>query len=92
MLSDHDYKKAIYAQDACNLSVVVHAWSEVMDKIWKDARSKDEGTAWVNAHPINILYASKVAQLTGCEVLDHFRQAYDVCLLRSGEDCVGKDL
>lgn len=79
MLTKDDYKSAINAQDACNLSGVLHSWSKLQEKIWEEARKQGAGTDFVNRHPINVLFASKVASLTGCEAGRSFSLAYENC-------------
>lgn len=81
MLTQREYQRAILIQDACNLSGVVHEWSRVMKKIWGEANARDKGTDWVNNHPINVMYASKVASLTGCEIPETFSSSYHACLV-----------
>jgi len=59
-------KQAILVQDACNLSGVVHSFNQILsDCLWPEARLWKEGTDWVNTHPISILFANKIASLTG---------------------------
>lgn len=79
MLTKRDYEDAINVQDACNLSGVVQAWAKVMSKIWDEARAQSAGTQFVNEHPINVMFASKVASLTGCESFTSFASAYERC-------------
>jgi hypothetical protein len=54
-------KEAISVQDACNLSGVVHSFSRAMT----DLRGIVGGM--VNHHPIAIVWADKVASLTGIQ-------------------------
>lgn len=61
------YADALAVQDACNLSGIVHSWAESMSAIWEEERECHGGTDFVNRHPVNILFASKVADLTGAE-------------------------
>ncbi len=68
-------REALGVQDACNLSGVVHAFSRVM-KALGDA-PECTGTDWKNRHPIAILFASKIASLTGCDDTQTFRHAYE---------------
>lgn len=56
--------EAIELQDAVNLSAVVRKWAEVQEMIHADARVFNEGTQFVNFHPLNIMYACKVAFMT----------------------------
>ncbi len=85
MLTKQDYEDAINVQDACNLSGVVRSWAKVMSKIWDEAHAQSAGTQFVNEHPINVMYASKVASLTGCEVSASFASAYEKCRKHSKE-------
>ena len=73
------YAEAITVQDACNLSGVVHSWAEAIDAIWEEEKATHGGTKFVNRHPVNILFASKVASLTGCEFSELFSVAYAEC-------------
>jgi len=79
MLTKADYKGAILVQDACNLSGIVQSWAKMMEKIWDEARAHGEGTSYVNGHPINVMFASKVASLTGSEESLQFSAAYEAC-------------
>ena len=67
-LTPHDYEFAIFAQSACNLSGIVHSFSEVMHKIWNEAHAQGHGTDWVNRHPIARLYAEQITHLTGAGI------------------------
>ncbi|MHC4434967.1 MAG: hypothetical protein ACYTBS_24275 [Planctomycetota bacterium] len=58
-----DYEKALFSQSACNLSGLVHALSEVVDRIWVEARLRGEGTEYVNNHPIVRLYVEQLQHL-----------------------------
>jgi len=85
-LTAKDYEAALFVQDACNLSGVIHSWSEIVSRIWKEADKLGKGTDWVNRHPINILFASKVASLTDCERTFEFSKAYAYCEKRKEND------
>ena len=85
MLTKRDYEDAINVQDACNLSGVVRSWAKVMSKIWDEARARGAGTQFVNEHPINVMYASKVASLTGAGDSFQFSTAYVACQERIKE-------
>ena len=56
---------AMDVQDACNLRVVVHSFSQSMTDLREV--NPGRGTDFYNAHPVAVLFASKVASLTGCE-------------------------
>lgn len=64
-LTANDYQNALDVQSACNLSGVVHSFSEVIERVWNEAHRLGKGTAWVNSHPICRLYAEQIAHLTG---------------------------
>lgn len=61
---------AITAQFGVNLSGIVKDFAEVTGVLWDLARDLGEGTAWVNEHPLCVLYAVKVADLTGACMAD----------------------
>jgi len=66
-------KQALQVQDACNLSGILYSWADAMGAL-REAYP-DQGTEFYNTHPINVLFASKVADLTGCAV--NFGDAYN---------------
>jgi len=67
---------ALDVQDACNLSGVLRAFQLIVsDVIWPEAHRLGEGTAWVNQHPICVLFLSKLVDLNGREA--DFFKAYD---------------
>lgn len=75
-IKEKDYSDAILSQGACNLSGIVHSFSDIMDRIWEEARERGEGTDWINNHPICRLFAEQISHLT-CEK-DYF-EAYKEC-------------
>ncbi len=75
----HAAREAILVQDACNLSGVVHSFSRVMSLLSEISNRQRRGTDWKNHHPIAVLYASKIASLTGAEVSNVYSKAYDRC-------------
>ena len=58
-------QEALDVQDACNLSGVVHAFARAMSALC----DHDLGTQSRNTHPIAIVWADKVAHLTGTQSL-----------------------
>jgi hypothetical protein len=69
-------QQALDAQSACNLSGVVHAFSRVLSEcLWPEARKIGEGTQWVNTHPIAVIFADKIRDLTGSD----YCSAYTEC-------------
>ena len=72
------------AQDACNLSGVVHSWAASISRLRELLPSLD--TNGVNSHSINTLWADKVALLTGACHNHLVSGAYEeVNRLRKGE-------
>ena len=55
----------LQAQNACNLSGVVHSLAETCNALWEEARRIGEGTDWVNRHPVTKLYVDKLLSLCG---------------------------
>jgi len=85
VLKPEDYADAVQVQDACNLSGVIFAFARVMQKICDD---DTKGTAAKNNHPIAVLFADKIHDMTvrknaGHSVMD-FHRAYDECCDRAG--------
>lgn len=64
-------EKALLVQDACNLRAVVRSFAEVIQGL------SGLGTDEVAAHPIVVMYASKVASLTACDSPSVFAVAYE---------------
>jgi len=72
---------ALDVQDACNLSGVVQSFAKILtETLWPEARRINEGTDWVNRHPISQLFASKIEDLTrvNYETMT-FSRACDAC-------------
>lgn len=72
-------REALLAQDACNLSGIVFAMARACQEICEEAKLRDQDTAWKNRHPVMILYADKLAELTGCLRSQAFHDAYEAC-------------
>jgi len=71
---------ALDVQDACNLSGVVHSFSQIVTDL--RARLEEQGkggTEAVNRHPICLLFSSKIASLTYSESPSEFQRAYNWC-------------
>ena len=64
MLTSSDYQSTLSSQSACNLSGIIHSWHRIITKIWDEAKANNKGTDWVNAHPINRLFAEQAMHLT----------------------------
>lgn len=69
--------EALAVQDACNLSGVVHGWSRAMRRL--SQLLPDLGTEGRNRHPVNVLWASKVTHLSGCDRTCRLLEAMTVC-------------
>lgn len=70
MIKPQDYADAMLVQDASNLSGVVHSFVAVLERIGKFfEESKDPQLPFskMNRHPIAVMYASKIASLTGVQ-------------------------
>lgn len=75
MLLHKDYQTALDVQDACNLCGVAQAFARVMLEILRDSPNMDSA----NTHPIAVMYASKIASMTGSDDTAIFSDAYDAC-------------
>jgi len=80
-------KRALLCQDAVNLSGVVQTWARTVLELWSWAHKLGRGTTWVNNHPVNRLFASKVHTLSGMGLSDvaPFNEAYVWCSEASSE-------
>jgi len=59
---------ALDCQDAVNLSGVLHSLNEILATVLgPEARRLDQGTAWVNRHPIVTLFLHKLTSLNGSD-------------------------
>src|SRR5438105_3904615 len=56
---------ALAAQDAVNLSAVVHEFSNIQSVLWDEARKHGYGTAWVAQHAITTIFLDKLCSLNG---------------------------
>jgi hypothetical protein len=67
---------ALRAQEAVNLSGVVHAFSRAMSKLRE--LEPDRDTDYYNWHPLAVLFADKIADLAvaGSNRLDAYSHAY----------------
>ncbi len=74
---------ALQVQDACNLSGVIHSWSKTISELRQLCPSL--GTTEINQHPINVLFADKVASLTGSGNIGTFTEAYNECVRLAAE-------
>jgi hypothetical protein len=70
---------ALQVQDAVNLSGVVHRFSGVLTELWRVANERNEGTLWVNTHPVSVLFADKIADLAQSRLSQRYSEAYARC-------------
>ena len=56
-------KESLEIQNACNLSGVVHSWSRSVKRLRE--LLPNSGTDQINRHFVNVLFADKLADLTG---------------------------
>lgn len=73
-------QQVLDVQDACNLSGVVHSWSEAITNLRE--LMPTAGTDTINRHPINRLWADKVADLTG--TADSYDTVREMATSKSG--------
>lgn len=83
------YEMAIGCQDGVNLSGIVKSWATQLDAVWAEARSKGEGTEYVNTHPTTILILDKLTSLAGytSDEPTIYAQALATCRLLVPQGC-----
>lgn len=60
--------EALQVQDACNLSGVVHGFSRAITELRRILENEPEfSTDKLNTHPVCLLWADKIASLTGIQ-------------------------
>ena len=70
-------RSSLQVQDASNLSGVVHSFSRDVARLRVLLNEgKNFSTDMLNRHPVCVMYASKIASLTGSEVGLRFHRAY----------------
>lgn len=72
-------KAAIQVQDACNLTGVVRSFGEAMTAVRAYATEHGHGTDWINRHPVAVLFADKLADMTGRIDFDAYARATEAC-------------
>lgn len=80
-------REAILVQDACNLSGVVHSFSNLLPDLRREIGGGDSlnaGTDQVNNHPVCRLFADKIASLANVQgittrTMDAYSAAYKFC-------------
>lgn len=58
-----DYKMALLAQSAVNMSGILFEFAETMYRLCYESRMYGHGTDWRNEHPICRLYAEQIMHL-----------------------------
>jgi hypothetical protein len=79
---------ALFVQDACNLSGVLHSFVANINKM-----RNDTGYSWdaIDNHPATRLFVDKIASLTGMQNLcgeeytEKYARAYQFCQTLAGE-------
>ena len=73
-------KEVLDVQDACNLSGVVHAFSDAIRDLRKVLESEANfSTEKLNHHPVSVMWASKIGSLTVVDNAAHFASSYGFC-------------
>ena len=80
-MEKRDYADALMVQDACNLCGVVQSFAELLKRLMTEATENGEGTDYVNRHPLSVMYADKIRDLTRLTD-DALYRAYKVCNLQ----------
>ena len=83
MLTKDDYQSALDSQSACNASGLIASLAKLTPEIWDEARSKNQGTDYVNTHPIIVLYLTQLINLAGFGCMPNdtiYNKAYDFCM------------
>lgn len=82
-------KEALDIQDACNLTGLVQGWARSaveVKRLLEAAGIYD--TDKINRHPINIMWADKLADLSRSRSTTAYGAAHDQCTrLANGEPC-----
>ncbi len=73
------YEMSLLSQGACNLSGLAYSLAEAMELIWMEAREQEQGTDYVNSHPIVRLYLEQMSFLCRAD----YSASYRTCLERS---------
>lgn len=79
MLDPNDYRNAVFSQNACNLSGLVHSLSNVIKRIRAEVVCTDD----INAHPIVRLYVDQMYNLASSL---SYSDAYNTCVEKSEEN------
>ena len=74
-------KAAIDIQNACNMGGVARTFHEAVQAVWDEAHRRQEGTDWVNQHPLIRMFIDKMNDLSGR--IDHdtsqYRNDWHIC-------------
>ena len=75
------YQEALDSQSACNLSGLVRSLAKMTDAIWDEARANNQGTSYVNRHPVVVMFVAQMVYLATGDSLDvaAYMTAHAVC-------------
>jgi hypothetical protein len=73
------YEMALLSQGGCNLSGLAYSLAEAMELVWTEAREQEQGTDYVNNHPIVRLYMEQMSFLCRAD----YSESYKTCLEKS---------
>lgn len=60
-------QQALDVQYACNLSGVARSLNQIIQEVlWPTAVREENGTKWINTHPIVTMFLLKMCELNGC--------------------------
>ena len=87
ILTQQDYKDALSSQNACNLSGLAHSLAALTSRIWDEANRRNQGTEWVDRHPLIRLYLEQMVFLNCGAMIDgdSYRSASAFCRRMAGE-------
>lgn len=61
-------QRALDCQDGVNLSGILKTFQEIVfEVLWPIARDTNQGTRWVNTHPICTMFLYKLSALNGMD-------------------------
>jgi hypothetical protein len=89
----NEAQRALFVLDASNISGVVHSYSEVMPFLREQSEKAGPlgGSDFIARHPISVMYATKIGELTRVAVIADdacdWSRCYGICQrLAMGED------
>ena len=64
MLTEQDFEDTLHMLDAANGTALIKPLSEIVPRIWEEAKFYKKGTDWVMQHPVMLLWVGKMANLS----------------------------